>query len=63
AALKQGEKKERESDTSIDEFSNPIATKPSLLNRGNNNIEILNRQALPLRRNYENRVKGYFNND
>ncbi|WP_420401420.1 hypothetical protein [Flagellimonas sp.] len=63
AALKQGEKKERESDTSIDEFANPITTKPSLLNRGNNNIEILNRQALPLRRNYENRVKGYFNND
>ncbi|WP_431126987.1 hypothetical protein [Flagellimonas flava] len=63
AALKQGEKKERESDTSRDQFSNPITTKPSLLNRGNNNIEILNRQALPLRRNYENRVKGYFNND
>ncbi|WP_422349589.1 hypothetical protein [Flagellimonas sp.] len=63
AALKQGEKKERESDTSNDEFANPITTKPSLLNRGNNNIEILNRQALPLRRNYENRVKGYFNND
>ncbi|TMU55794.1 hypothetical protein FGG15_12885 [Flagellimonas algicola] len=63
AALKQGEKKERESKTTEDEFSNPITTKPSLLNKGTNNVEILNRQALPLRRNYENKVKGYFNND
>ncbi len=61
AALKQGEKEERESDTNRKNFDNPITTKPSLLENYKNEIEILNRQALPLQNIYRNKVKHYFN--
>lgn len=60
ASLKQGKKTERESNTNTKDFSNPIITKPSLLDNYRNEIEILNRQALPLRQNFQNRVKEYF---
>ncbi|MFS4415459.1 hypothetical protein [Maribacter sp. 2307ULW6-5] len=60
ATLKQGEKKERESNTNLRDFSNPIITKPSLLQNYKNEVEVLNRQALPLRQNFKNRVKAYF---
>lgn len=63
ATLKQGKKKERESNTNLNDFSNPITTKPELLKEYQNDIEILNRQALPLRQNYEKKVKVYFKND
>ncbi|WP_262420228.1 DUF4175 family protein [Flagellimonas meishanensis] len=63
AVLKQGEENERESNTNKSDFSNPITTKPELLKEQQNNIEILNRQALPLRQNYERKVKVYFKND
>ncbi|MFC4095788.1 hypothetical protein [Euzebyella saccharophila] len=63
AALKQGKKSERESYTGREEFVNPIISKPSFLDNYNNEIEILNRQALPLRQNYQNRVKEYFKGD
>ena len=60
AALKQGQRPERESRTNEDTFQNPIITKPSLLENYHNDLEILNRDALPLRQNYQNRVKHYF---
>jgi hypothetical protein len=60
AAMKQGKKPERESSTNKDRFSNPIRTKPSLLEDYRNDVEILNRQALPLRQNFQNKVKEYF---
>lgn len=63
AALRQGKKQERESDSNKVEFSNPITTKPSLLENYRNEVEILNRQALPLRQNFQNKVKLYFKND
>ncbi|MEM9077463.1 MAG: hypothetical protein AAGC43_10505 [Bacteroidota bacterium] len=63
AALKQGERKERESKTSEEEYKNPIISKPSQLLNTRTDIEILNRQALPLRRQYDAKVKEYFNND
>lgn len=63
AALKQGEKEERESNVNERKFNNPIITKPDLFNRQGSNIEILNRQALPLRQNYGKKVKVYFKND
>ncbi|PWL39870.1 hypothetical protein DKG77_03300 [Flagellimonas aquimarina] len=63
ATLKQGKKKERESNTNLNIFTNPITTKPELLKEYQNDIEILNRQALPLRQNYEEKVKVYFKND
>ncbi len=60
AAMKQGKKPERESSTNRNQFNNPITTKPSQLENYRNEIEILNRQALPLRQNFKNRVKEYF---
>ncbi len=60
AALKQGQKQERESNQNTNNFANPITTKPSLLDDYRNEIEILNRQALPLRQNFLIRVKDYF---
>lgn len=63
AALKQGNKQERESNQNNSNFSNPITTKPSLLDDYRNEIEILNRQALPLRQNFQIKVKDYFKID
>ena len=62
AALKQGKKRERESESNLKDFSNPILTKPELFKSRFNEIEILNRQALPLRPDYQIRVKKYFDN-
>ncbi len=63
AAMEQGERKERESNSSERNFTNPIITKPELLKDHSSDIEILNRQVLPLRQNFERKVKSYFNND
>ena len=60
AALKQGKKKERESKTNNSEFQNTIRTPLDDNNKNTSVIEILNRQALPLRQNFQNRVKDYF---
>ena len=60
AALEQGKKKERESNTSQEQFSAPDLTKPSILKIPASDIEILNRQALPLRPDYQIIVKDYF---
>ncbi|WP_437371646.1 DUF4175 family protein [Maribacter litoralis] len=60
AALKQGQKSERESNRNTKDFTNPITTKPSLLENYHNEVEILNRQSLPLRQNFQTKVKEYF---
>ena len=61
AAISQGEKEERKSRTNREDFYNPITTKPDILEDLKIDIEILNRQALPLHRMYQQRVKEYFN--
>ncbi|MGB5428102.1 MAG: hypothetical protein WBM94_00365, partial [Eudoraea sp.] len=63
AALKQGKKEERESESNTKQFQNPVLTRPDVLDNYKNEIEILNRQALPLRQNYQERVRSYFRND
>lgn len=63
AAMKQGQKKERESKRAEDAFINPILTRPSLLENYRNEQEILNRQALPLQQNFQIKVKEYFKVD
>ncbi|UJH69064.1 DUF4175 family protein [Allomuricauda sp. SCSIO 65647] len=63
ATLKQGEKKERESTTNTDRYKTPILTKPELFKNNEQEIEILNRQALPLRQEYRRKVREYFKND
>ncbi len=60
AALKQGKRPERESNTNQKEFQNPITTRPLFLENYRNEIEILQRQALPLRQNFQDKVKEYF---
>lgn len=63
AEMRQGRKTERESTTSTDPFKNPITTKPLFLDNYKNETEILDRQALPLREIFSNKVKDYFRND
>ena len=63
AVLKQGKKQQRESETSRERFQNPIMTKPEVLDEYRNEIEILNRQDLPLLQIYRNKVKQYFQKD
>lgn len=63
AALKQGKKNERESDAAKNKFVNPITTRPESLLEFKNEEEILNRQALPLRQNFQSRIKDYFKKD
>ncbi len=63
AAMEQGMKEQRESTGNKIDYNNPIITKPKLLKDKQNDIEILNRQALPLRQNFEKKVKVYFDND
>ncbi len=61
AAMSQGKKEERKSKSNKEGFYNPITTKPDILRDLNKDVEILNRQALPLHRIYQQRVKEYFN--
>lgn len=63
AAIKQGKSKERESKSNVNFFENPILTRPSILDNYRNDVEILNRQALPLQQNFQIRVKEYFRID
>lgn len=63
ATLEQGQEQQRESQSNVQDFTNPIISRPSQLQESRQGIEILNRQALPLRRKYEERVKEYFKND
>ncbi|MCK0144079.1 hypothetical protein MWU78_00275 [Arenibacter sp. F26102] len=63
AALKQGKSEKRESNRANDMFQNPILTKPSILENYRNEVEILNRQALPLQQNFQIKVKEYFRID
>ncbi|MGB5554025.1 MAG: hypothetical protein WBM83_05140, partial [Flavobacteriaceae bacterium] len=63
AALKQGKKQERESNSNKTLFKNPVTTKPFVLENYSNEIELLQRQALPLRQNFQTKVKDYFKKD
>ena len=60
ATLSKGKKSERESNSNTQLFNNPVLTKPSILQQYENDIEVLDRQALPLHQNYQNKVKEYF---
>lgn len=60
AALKQGKTEEREGTTNLTDFENPVLTKPEVFQKRQMDIEILNRQALPLRRIYRDKVQQYF---
>lgn len=60
AALQQGETEERQSRSNLQQFSAPILTRPETFENQTKDVELLNRQALPLRLIYKNKVKRYF---
>lgn len=60
AAFQQGQDNRRESNTGKNEFQNTSVPDPKLLEQYFKQTEILNRQALPLRLNYKQKVQEYF---
>ncbi|TRU60095.1 MAG: hypothetical protein EWV90_15595 [Microcystis aeruginosa Ma_QC_Ch_20071001_M135] len=59
AIQQQGEEKKRQSETNKKDFSNTAPVIPPRLKEYLNSIEILNRQILPLRANYNRKVQEY----
>jgi hypothetical protein len=60
AIQQQGQDKKRQSETNKKEFSNQANALPIRLQEYLNSIEILNRQSLPLRSNFNQKVQEYF---
>lgn len=60
AMQQQGEENKRQSQTNKKEFNNANNQLPEALKEYLNSVEILNRQALPLRPNFNQRVQTYF---
>ena len=60
AVQQQGEDKKRQSETNKKEFNNQANALPGRLQEYLNSIEILNRQSLPLRSNFNQKVQEYF---
>ena len=60
AALEQGEDSKRTSQSSEELFKNPVLTPPEVFKRSQQEVELLNRQALPLQQIYRSRVRMYF---
>ena len=62
AIRQQGEDPKRQSETNKTNFNNTASPLPKELIDYLNSIEILNRQSLPLRSNFNQKVQIYFNN-
>ena len=60
AVQQQGEEKKRQAETNKKEFTNQSNALPARLQEYINSIEILNRQSLPLRSNFNQKVQEYF---
>lgn len=60
AIQQQGEENKRQSQTNKKEFSNNANQLPPALKEYLNSVEILNRQSLPLRPNFNQKVQTYF---
>lgn len=60
ALLQQGRNNKRESETNLKEFNNSAKDQSIKAKEYFNSIEILNRQSLPLRQIYKQKVKNYF---
>ena len=61
ALQQQGEENKRQSESNRKEFNNQSNALPPALLDYLNSIEILNRQSLPLRSNFNQKVQEYFN--
>lgn len=62
AAVEQGEREARKGTTATEHFQNPLLTVPEVFQNYENEVDILNRQALPLRESFKGRVREYFKN-
>jgi hypothetical protein len=60
AAMEQGEESRRKSNTNEKAFTGPLTTPPEVFRKQLIDVELLNRQVLPLRRIYKRKVKEYF---
>ncbi|WP_210423625.1 DUF4175 family protein [Croceivirga thetidis] len=60
AAIEQGKKKERESNTNYNKYNAPTSSNVPDSNKELPAVEILNRQALPLQNKMSKKVQGYF---
>ncbi len=60
AVREQGQESRRESQTNRKTFQNKSTLTPEEIKKYFNSIEILNREALPLRQDYKNKVQDYF---
>ncbi len=60
AAFEQGRDKKRKSNTSLDRYNKNKIKELQFKKLFYNQIEILNRQSLPLQENFEKKVKDYF---
>lgn len=60
AVQQQGEEQKRQSEANKKDFNNQSKELPAGLQDYLNSIEILNRQSLPLRSNFEHKVQEYF---
>jgi hypothetical protein len=56
----QGEEQKRQAETNKSNFSNTAAPLPAALQQYIQSVEILNRQSLPLRPNFTQKVQDYF---
>ncbi len=63
ATFEQGEEEKRESNTNRFQFNNNNQEQLEKAKQYFNTTEILNRQVLPLRQNYKQKVQEYFNRD
>jgi hypothetical protein len=61
AMQQQGQDTKRQSETNTKRFTNQAKALPSNLLEYINSVEILNRQSLPLRSNFNQKVQEYFN--
>ena len=60
AVQQQGEEKKRQAETNQKDYINRSGALPPALQQYLNSIEILNRQSLPLRSNFNQKVQQYF---
>lgn len=62
ADFEQGRERKRESKTNKRDYQNRLRLTPESIKKYFNSIEILNREALPLRQEYKQKVQSYFKN-
>ena len=62
ADFEQGQETRRESQSNRNTYQNTVRLSPEEVKKYFNTTEILNREALPLRQDYKNKVQDYFRN-